>query len=421
MFDCVFQFPIRFNPILLGVVFTSVLGANAVRSEEVAIGDRGHLSQAYTCPNKSIHTFCADSLLEETIEHYSNQSVDRDNLSGSVDVHPPSPGSSVFRVEYPAVLGEFGIDRYQTYIELAGLAVDGRFAAEAAGEWDDSWRLFLQLGFPMLNHNAVHLLHFPPDTVLETQDYFEAATVRRWGSILLENGVPKDSVELYQPVVDIAPVATKASAGHTLDNVYTFFNEYTYAMLDFYASLPDNKIRPVVGGGYPVRRWLSEETSTPSIRVLDQAMLELESGVIVPAIGANHPSFIWYASQQYRTSDPERAFSIDMRVMTQDLVAACWQVEMSNLSYSDFLEPGSLPLKAARVERECFDKWSNDEKQRVCELVYIQVYSESESEAIASCENQQLRFSVRATAADIETLEIQAFQRGELSILQQLE
>jgi hypothetical protein len=203
--------------------------------------------------------------------------------------------------------------------------------------------------------------------------------------------------------------------------VYTFFNDYSYAMIDFYASLPDKRIRPIVGGGYPVRQWLSEETSTPSIRVLDQAMLELESGVTVPVIGANHPSFIWYASRQHRTSDPERAFSIDMRVMTQDLVAACWQVEMSKLSYSDYSVAGSLPLKAARVERACFDKWSNDERQRVCELVLMQVYGESEAEAVAGCADRQLRYSVRATVADIETIEFQAFQRGELSILQNIE
>jgi len=419
--DFSIQDSIRFCTTKACIVFVSIVGATTGWSQTVDIGDRAHLSQAYTCPNKRIHTFCADSLLEKTIEHYINQSVDRDNITGTVDVHPPATGGAVFRADYPVALGEFGVERYQKFKNLAELAIDGHAAAVAAGEWDDSWRLFLQHGFPMINHSAVHLLHFPPDTVLETQDYFGAATVRRWGSILQENGAPSGDVELFQPVVDIAPVATEASAGHTLDDVYTFFNDYTYAMLDFYTSLPDNKIRPIVGGGYPVRRWLSEETSTPFIRVLDQAMLELESGVTVPVIGANHPSFIWYASRQHRTSDPERAFSIDMRVMTQDLVAACWQVEMSKLSYSDYSVTGTLPLKAARVERACFDKWSNDERQRVCELILIQVYGEGEAEAVAECEDRQLRYSVRATVADIETIEFQAFQRGELSILQNTE
>jgi hypothetical protein len=81
----------------------------------------------------------------------------------------------------------------------------------------------------------LEVMDFPPLTlVLETQDYLDSATTRRWTSLLGENGIPKNEYDLYGAILDVVPVAALANDGKRLDDSGIYngpFDNYGLPML----------------------------------------------------------------------------------------------------------------------------------------------------------------------------------------------
>lgn len=80
----------------------------------------------------------------------------------------------------------------------------------------------------------------------------------------------------------------------------------------------DRVVQCLVVYGHPVRAWLESEFGV-KLGVLSLGSITLDGGQTVPVLSANHPSFIWYAAQQ------PNARPVAMKVIKQDLIAACWQ------------------------------------------------------------------------------------------------
>lgn len=329
------------------------------------LGTATNLTALYSYPNSS-----NGMSLKETLEHYLNQNLKRDHIplgSAVVAIRTGSTYETVIRGDsstindYQSVLSSF--------YSNGNLALTAEQTIRNNGGWDDEWRLFLPHGLSLRNQRTVQLLHFPPDYSLTEQDYLNSSTSKRWEELLKLNGVLEDELTFHETILDIAPIAAPASAGSTLDGTYSHFEPYVLGILPLLSKADPVTARaiPIVAYGSPVRDWLSSHFNLQSFGVNSVAEIEVSSGVNAPVIGANHPSYIWYATET------SRAFAFE--IMEQDLISACWQRTM-----------GVTPQPNANtVMGNCTTTWENN-PVGVCIAMEVQAYSKSDAEATSICE-----------------------------------
>ena len=362
-----------------GMVYADT-AQTGVYQAKVPLGSETALTQLYSYPNKP----GSSESLADTIAHYTTQTAQRDGMPNlSVDVtkngdqYSANITSSYYRVfDYQKRLPDF--------LAIGQKAVDATAQLKKDGKWDDKeWRMYLPLGLAMVDQRSVQLLHFPPDYSLPEQDYLGSKTSQRWESLLELNGVPASDVTLYEAIVDIAPIAAPASAGSTLEATYSYYAPYAHGMLEFLTKRQKGTARPVVAYGYPVRNWVQQQFGV-SLQVLDTGTIKFSDGVSATIIGANHPSYIWYAK--------DKGFAVAETVMYQDLTAACWQATMGN-------NPDADPAKTVK---SCDSSW-HKRPTDVCMLTWEQAFDKSEQEAKTLCQSPQPKSLPRGI--DMEKLE----------------
>jgi hypothetical protein len=134
---------------------------------------------------------------------------------------------------------------------------------------------------------------------------------------------------------------------------------------------------PMVAFGSPVRNWIKQQYGQ-TVDVLGLATIIPSKGVAVPVLGSNHPSYIWYAAdpEAYSGDDAQaKADAAGLKVMGQDLSAACWQAGMGS-------KPGSNP--ADQLKR-CTQTWQVTQKEKTCELFYTSIRNLTPEQAVAKC------------------------------------
>ena len=330
------------------------------------LGTAANLTALYSYPNST-----NGMSLKETLEHYLNQSLKRDGIpqgSAVVAIKSGSTYETVIRGNSSAING------YQT--TLANFYSNGNLALTAEqtlrnnSAWnDEEWRLFLPHGLALSNQRSVQLLHFPPDYSLTEQDYLNSSTSKRWEELLKLNDVPDAELTLFETILDIAPIAAPASAGSELDGTYDEFEPYVLGMLSLLskANQSTSQAIPIVAYGSPVRTWLANHYNLTGFGVNSVGEIEVLPEVNAAVIGANHPSYIWYATQT------SRAYAFE--IMEQDLISACWQQSM-----------GNTPTQNANsVMGTCTSTWES-QPQEVCIAMEVQAYARSEAEATGICE-----------------------------------
>ncbi|MFI5143864.1 MAG: hypothetical protein ACHQHM_07565 [Thermoanaerobaculales bacterium] len=127
------------------------------------------------------------------------------------------------------------------------------------------------------------------------------------------------------------------------------------------------KVLPLIAYGAPVRAWLESQFGV-KLGVLSLGSVTLDGGQAVPVLGANHPSFIWYAAQQ------PNARPLAMKVMKQDLIAACWQAAMTRATAPD-------PTAALAW---CTAKW-NARSRDVCVLTETEAFNTPLAQGKKAC------------------------------------
>ena len=344
---------------------------------QLDLGPRADVAKLFSAPNCLSNCAIPQPSLEQTVGHWLNMAVQRDRYpQGRVNVF--ASGDRI-QAQFDGVDADYG-QIVQTYLQTAKIALDEAEKLQKTPAWQPSWRFFLTLGMPLRNHLTVQLLHFPPDTVLnDSQDYLTAATTRRWASLLTLNGMNDNNNALYQSIVDIAPIAAPASAGTSLKDVYGVFTPYSTQLLaQWTAPAPgQNAVRPVVALGEPARTWLAGQYGLGSFNVLSLARVNFGSSQQVPVLGGNHPSAIWYASND----------KAGLAIMQQDLTVACWQAGMGKSASAD----------PKAMLSSCAQSWQNNAKQ-VCSLYYATVKNQSPADAAKSCASvkDMLKTSKRA-------------------------
>lgn len=368
------------SALLLGGCATTPAPVTGIYEASAALGNEQGLLQLYSWPN----TPDSPQSLTDTIRHYTRQSGARDGLPDLAVTVWNDLGNytATIRSSHWQVLDYSR--RLPRFLAIGQLGVEATARLKADGLWNDrEWRFFLPLGLALTEQRAVQLLHFPPDYALPQQDYLGSRTSQRWEALLTANNVPAAEVTRYEAIVDIAPIAAPANAGSTLAATYPYYAAYARRLLEFLLRRDSGAARPVVAYGAPVRDWVQQQYGV-SLKVLDIATLDLGYGSQAAVIGANHPSFIWYAKEQgYDTAE---------QVMYQDLIAACWQAALGSNPDAD----------AARVKQSCTDSW-HARPAEVCVLTWMQAYDKSEEEARTLCRDGDDR--QRSARVDLEALE----------------
>jgi hypothetical protein len=371
--------------VLAGTLAMSVVamsGVAAAQTATVNLGSEARVRALYSYPNNCADaSVCTTPSLDETVKHYLDQSLTRDGYADSKVVVRRSKGGNVTATftgaatrTYPKALQAFHAAGDMALADARTVA-STKTAAGDSGNWPYGWRFFLPVGLAMVNHPTVELLHFPPDySLTEKQDYLNSATTNRWANLLTVNGVPVKAVDAYQAIVDINPIAAPANDGKKFDAIEGAFSDYIVTMLNQWtanAATP-GRGKAMVAFGSPVRVWLAKLLGH-ELAVDQVAMLTLPSGTVVPVIGANHPSQIFYTA--WNDTDPKTEnFAKGMSVMTQDLIAACWQAGMG-------AAPSADPQK---MVSDCTAQWKAKPEQ-VCMLLETTIYDKSVEVAKPIC------------------------------------
>ncbi|QJI35566.1 hypothetical protein [Pseudomonas sp. ADAK13] len=348
----------------------------------IPLGTPQRVTQLFAYPNNCNVICFRPWTLEQTVEHYLNQSLQRDGYSrGKVSV----------KTDHDQVLATFsGVpDGYgqplTTLLDTADLAYQGASKLNSDGKWQFNWYLFLPLGMALENRKSIELLHFPPDySLTHFQDYLESATTDRWATLLTANGIPATQTPEYQTIIDIAPIAAPATAGKDLEGVYSYFTDYQTRMVKE-LSLHAGGALPMVAFGAPVRSWIKQQYGQ-TVAVLGLAQISPAAGSQVAVLGANHPSYIWYAANpDTYDGDEQKADEAGLKVMGQDLSAACWQAAMGQKPASD----PNVQLKG------CMNTWQVTRKEQTCELFYTSIRELTPEQANAKCAQPAIKTQLR--------------------------
>ncbi|WP_236195046.1 hypothetical protein [Pseudomonas glycinae] len=351
------------------------LSAAAHADVDLKLGSTERVTRLFAYPNNCSVICFRNWTLEQTVAHYLSQSVQRDGYTNA-KVLVKNDNDQLY-AEISGV--PKGYDKPLTALLDAGdLAYNGASKLNTDGKWAYSWYLFLPLGMALENRKSVELLHFPPDySLTQAQDYLRSNTTDRWAALLTDNGIPADQTPAYQTIIDIAPIAAPASAGKDLEGVYDYFKDYQTTMVRQVSQNASGAVLPMVAFGAPVRNWIKQQYGA-TVNVLGLATISPSAGVNVPVLGSNHPSYIWYAADpsNYTGDDAQaKADAAGLKVMGQDLSAACWQAGMGS-------KPGTDPKT---LLNSCTQTWQVTQKAKTCELFYTTIRNETVAQADKTC------------------------------------
>lgn len=367
------------------------LSAAAHADIGLKLGSTERVTRLFAYPNNCNVICFRNWTLEQTVEHYLTQSVQRDGYSAA---------KVLVKTDNDQLYAEItGVPRsYEkplaALLDAGDLAYTGASKLNADGKWAYSWYLFLPLGMALENRKSIELLHFPPDySLTQAQDYLRSATTDRWATLLTVNGIPAAQTPGYQTIIDIAPIAAPSNAGKDLEGVYDYFKDYQTTMVKQLSQNASGEALPMVAFGAPVRNWIKQQYG-PTVNVLGLVSISPSDGVKVPVLGSNHPSYIWYAAdpESYTGKDAQaKADAAGLKVMGQDLSAACWQAAM-----------GRQPDTNPDIElRSCTQTWQVAQAEKTCELFYTSIRNLTPENAVAKCATAPIKTQLKQLKAPV--------------------
>ena len=367
------------------------LSAAAHADVDLKLGSTERVTRLFAFPNNCNVICFRNWTLEQTVAHYLSQSVQRDGYTNAKVLVKNDNGQI-----YAEISGvPKGYDKpLSALLDAGDLAYTGASKLNADGKWAYSWYLFLPLGMALENRKSVELLHFPPDySLTQAQDYLRSNTTDRWATLLTVNGIPAEQTPAYQTIIDIAPIAAPSNAGSDLEGVYDYFKDYQTTLVKQFSQTGNGTTLPMVAFGAPVRNWIKQQYG-PTVNVLGLATISPSAGVKVPVLGSNHPSYIWYAAdpKSYTGDDAQaKADAAGLKVMGQDLSAACWQAGMGS-------KPGTDPSTQLN---SCTQTWQVTQKVKTCELFYTSIRNLSQQDAAAKCASTPIKAQLQQLKAPL--------------------
>ena len=372
-----------FKSTRLSFTFVALTVSTVLQADvELDLGTAQRVTQLFAYPNNCSVICFRPWTLEQTVEHYLNQSLQRDGYNRARVSVKASEDKVLAR--FTGVPDGYGRS-LTSLLNTADLAYQGASRLNRDGKWQFSWYLFLPLGMALENRKSIELMHFPPDySLTHYQDYLESATTDRWATLLTANGIAAAQTPEYQTIIDIAPIAAPSTAGKDLEGVYGYFTEYQTRIVRELSLHPSGSL-PMVAFGAPVRSWIQQQYGQ-TLGVLGLGQISPAEGSSVAVLGANHPSYIWYAANpDSYDGDEQKADDAGLKVMGQDLSAACWQAGMGQKPASD---PNVL-LKG------CMNTWQVTRKEQTCELFYTSIRELSADHAREKCATATIKTQLK--------------------------
>lgn len=381
----------KIAPIALGLIALAA-ASQAAADTRVELGSQERVTRLFAYPNNCSVICFRDWSLEKTVEHYLTQSVQRDGYpAATVKV---LRDNDKLHAEIGGVPADYG-KPLTALLDTGELAYNGAKKLNVDGKWAYSWYLFLPLGMALENRRSIELLHFPPDySLTQAQDYLRSNTTDRWASLLTFNGIPAADTPAYQTIVDIAPIAAPASAGKDLEGVYSYFQDYQVRMVKEVTRTQSGASLPMVAFGSPVRTWIQQQYG-PTLKVLGLVTISPTPGQQVPVLGSNHPSAIWYTADPANNGgDQDKADAAGLKMMGQDLSAACWQAGVGR-------NPKADPQATLNA---CTQKWQVTAKKQTCELFYRTIREMTPEQASAKCNTGAVTRKLRELQKPVEEI-----------------
>lgn len=360
---------------LLVILASLLFGcASPPSGEQVDLGSTERVSRLFAYPNNCSAICYRDWTLEQTVQHYLDQSMARDGYAAA-KVAVQRSGDKVY-ARFSGVPADYA-KPLQQLLDAGDLAYRGASQLNRDGKWQYDWYFFLPLGMALDNRKSVELLHFPPDySLTQAQDYLRSSTTDRWAALLTVNGVAATETPAFQTIIDIAPIAAPSNAGSALEGTYGYFSDYQQRMVAELSAGNGSGSLPMVAFGSPVRNWVKQQYGV-SLAVLGLGQISPAPGQSVAVLGANHPSYIWYAADPSNYGgDQQKADAAGLKVMGQDVSAACWQAGMGQ-------QPSTDPTQTLDA---CTQKWLVTDKGQTCELFYTSIRKLPPAQAKAKCE-----------------------------------
>jgi hypothetical protein len=374
------------------------LSAAAHADVDLKLGSTERVTRLFAYPNNCNVICYRNWTLEQTVAHYLSQSVQRDGYADA-KVLVKSDNGQLY-AEITGVPKDYD-KPLSALLDAGDLAYTGASKLNADGKWAYSWYLFLPLGMALENRKSVELLHFPPDySLTQAQDYLRSNTTDRWATLLTDNGIPAAQTPAFQTIIDIAPIAAPSNAGSDLEGVYDYFKDYQTTLVKQFSQTTSGTTLPMVAFGAPVRNWIKQQYG-PTVNVLGLATISPSEGVNVPVLGSNHPSYIWYAAdpKSYTGDDAQaKADAAGLKVMGQDLSAACWQAGMGS-------KPGS---DAQTTLNSCTQTWQVTQKLKTCELFYTSIRNLTPEQAVAKCATTPIKAQLKQLQAPLPATTVPA-------------
>lgn len=294
----------------------------------IELGSELQTKALFTYPNDG-H---ADQTLQETVEHYLHDSLQREGLNTSKVSAQISAQRCAIEIDVDDQNVAKEIEsRYQAFFDTGKTGQRLAEAFQESGKWDNNWKFLLPLGLSLAFAKAVEIMDFPPLTLISNQDYLKSKTTSRWWELLILNGVSEQEKARYSCILDIVPVAAPASDGQKLklSGIYDGpFDDYDLPMLQLLTRTQNSALRPLIALGLPIREWLLRLWKL-SLKVLDIGSINLSNGATCNVIATNHPSFFYYAVHSNKgPGSAEKNLAAGLAVMKQDVVCAAWHAEM---------------------------------------------------------------------------------------------
>ncbi|MCB6182613.1 hypothetical protein LIN78_03485 [Leeia sp. TBRC 13508] len=343
----------------------------------IPLGTADNLTTLFTYPNCQSSCPTPAPTLADTIAHYLQQNIERDGqTTGKVTV---TAKGNLYSATITGITDDygnaFGVALNQ-FLNAGNTAATAVSQIKTDNKWRSDWTFLLPLGLSLIEHPTVELLHFPPESVLQKQDYLNNPTTNRWAGLLVDNGVAATKADGYQTIVDIAPIAAPSDAGSEFTGIYPYFTPYIQQLLTNWTANDTVSSKPMVAFGAPARQWVVDQYKLSSLDVLQLAKVSISANQPQVAIlGSNHPSYIWYASDPKNYGgDMNQANTAGVAVMMQDLTAACWQAKMGQTPSAD---PSSTLIS-------CQDNWMQTNAIDSCKLFFKTIrYYDDEKAAVA--------------------------------------
>jgi hypothetical protein len=369
----------------------------------IDLGNRATALLLFSYPNAGHE----DQTPEQTIEHYFNDSLRREELVGFQVEAEISDAACRIRISADDADAIRQIARrYQAFFDIGKIGLQDVAAFRDSGKWDANWQFFLPLGVPIAFAKAVEIMDFPPLTLITNQDYLRSKTTSRWWELLFLNGVSEADKALYSCILDIVPVAAPASDGVKLTQSGIYdgpFDQYGLPLLKALASTQSPSVRrPLIALGMPIRSWILRNWNL-TLNVVEVGSVTLDHDNTCAVIASNHPSFFYYAVHSNAGQNAaEKNLAAGLAVMKQDIVCAAWHAEMGR-------SPAGDPH---RVLQASVEKWK-DRDAELLALVKKQagVPKPSEESWLAQVQLEEVMDFV-PSAEDLKALEKRFYAEG---------